>query len=396
MIEKNGLKSGGKIVGTYISTYISTYLKSFSLGPGDVLFITGGMGDKAHYRAYGVAEELAYHGFRCAVTMPDNPRLKSSADRFRIFVFHKVTYTEKIRDFIEEIKKQKKEIIFDTDDLDFDPQYLKFMDYYSKISAEERQEYEKGIGAEILNDPYVKIATTTTSYLAEKLREHGKKVFIVSNKISDKEWEIAAEIYEQNKLTAPSSEVAIGYYSGTPSHDKDFSTIADVLLRIMAKHEKVKLVLAGPLDANHRLDKFSARIEVLPRVPRDKYYSNVAKCDINLAPLEHDNPFCEAKSEIKFIEAGVLGIPTVAVKNRTFSEVIHDGTDGFLAGTKEEWVSKIEKLITDEDLRRTMGEKAHKKVLKDYTNKNSHGEEYYEYLRNMLKKQDTRDKTQTN
>lgn len=379
MIKDNGLRSGGKIV----VTYLGNYLKSFFAGTGDILFVTGGVGDKAHYRANGVAEELEHHGFRCAVTNPDNPRLSGLVDRFQVFVFHKVTTTDKVKCFVEKIKEQKKEIIFDTDDLDFDPQYLKYMDYYSALTAEEKKEYDQGIGAEILKDPYVKVATTTTSYLAEKLRARGKKVFVVSNKTSDREAGIVEKILAQPKKK--DGFVRLGYYSGTPSHNKDFATITDVLVKILEKYKNTRLILAGPLDVNDSLNNFTDRIEVLPRVPRDEFYSNLAKCDINLSPLEYDNPFCEAKSEIRFSAAGILGIPTVAVRNQTFSEAISDGETGFLAGSKEEWTQKIKKLILDETLRRKMGEKAREKVLKDYTNKNSHSEEYYGYLREIIK-----------
>lgn len=378
MIENNGFLGGGKIV----SGYLHTYLKSFLVGEGDILFITGGIGDKAHYRAFGVAEELRLHNFRCAVTVADNFQLEKLATRFKIFVFHKVIYDEKIKNLIEAIKKQHKEIIFDTDDLDFDSQYLSQIDYLSNISAAEKQEYARGIGAEILRDPYVNVATTTVNYLAQILRSKGKKVFVVANKISNHELALTEKISARPKTK--DEYVRIGYYSGTLSHNKDFATVVPALVEILKKYLNVKLVLAGPLDTKNTLNKFKERIEVLPRVSRDEYYANVAKCDINLAPLEIDNPFCEAKSAIKFMEAGVLGIPTVAVRNQTFSEVITDGVDGLLAMTTVEWVTVLEKLIVDPKLRQVMGERARQKVLRDYTNRNSHSEEYYCYLKEAL------------
>jgi glycosyltransferase involved in cell wall biosynthesis len=106
--------------------------------------------------------------------------------------------------------------------------------------------------------------------------------------------------------------------------------------------------------------------------------------DINLVPLE-DNSFCQAKSELKFFEAGILGIPTVAVYNETFVGAIEDGVTGFLAKNKLDWTEKIGQLVADNNLRKTMGEKAREKTLKDYTNKNSHSEEYYNYLSSRLK-----------
>ncbi|KKP79661.1 MAG: hypothetical protein A2271_03190 [Candidatus Moranbacteria bacterium RIFOXYA12_FULL_35_19] len=378
IIKRNGIISGGKIV----FGYVKNYLKSFLVESGDILFVTGGIGDKAHFRAFGVAEELRMHNFKCAVTVADNFNLSKLADRFKIFVLHKVTYNEKIAKFIEIIKKQNKEIIFDTDDLDFDPQYLKDMDYFSRISSAEKSEYAKGIGAETLNDPYVKVCTTTVSYLAEKLKEKNKKVFIVSNKISNHELEIAEKFIKKEKKS--DGFLRLGYYSGTLSHNKDFATISEALLEILEKNKKVKLLLAGPLDIENKLNKFQDRIEILPRVSRGEYYANVYKCDINLVPLEIDNPFCESKSELKFFEAGILSIPTVAVRNQTFFEAISDGVDGFLAGNPSEWVEKISRLIEDKELRREMGQKAREKSLRDYTNINSHNEEYYNYLRSCI------------
>jgi O-antigen biosynthesis protein len=383
MVAQNGIFSGGKIV----LEYLTTYVKSFWVGKGDILFVTGGVGDKAHYRAFGVAEELSLHGFRASVTLSDNFRLERFVDKFKIFVFHKISVDEKIAGFIAEIKKQNKEIIFETDDLDFDLKYLESMDYYSHISDSEKKEYIEGIGAEILNDPYVKVATTTVSYLADKLREKGKKVFVVSNKITRRELETANEIYANRKNQKNSDGfLRIGYYSGTMSHNKDFATVEEALREILEKNKKVKLLLAGPLETGSLLDRFKERIEILPRVSRQKYYGNLAKCDVNIAPLEIGNPFCEAKSEIKFIEAGILGIPTVAVRNRTYSEAISDGLDGFLASDKEKWIEKMSRLLKDEKLRVQMGEKAREKILENYTNQNSHSEEYYVFLREKLEK----------
>jgi len=79
----------------------------------------------------------------------------------------------------------------------------------------------------------------------------------------------------------------------------------------------------------------------------------------------------------------------VAVRNSTFSDVITDGENGFLAETEEQWLKKLSRLIEDSALRQKMGELAHQKALQDYTTQNSHSEEYYEYLRKILKK--TRD-----
>ncbi len=383
-IRRDGLVVGGRRVLNYLKLFIKTI---FNVKSGDILIITGGVGDSAFYRAYNQAEELGIHGIKSAIMIQDNPFLPRYADKFKIFIFHRTIETPAVKKLVKKIKEQKKEIIFETDDLVFDEKFIQKTDLYkNKMGTFEKMQYKKGVGKEILTDPYVKVCTTTTTYLARILESYGKKVFVVKNKISLHEEEVAENIIK-NILQKEDGHVRIGYFSGTASHNKDFATITDALQEILEKYPETELYLAGPLDVENKLHAFKDRIVVMPLVPRDKYYENIWKADINLAPLVKDDPFCEAKSEIKFIEAGILGVPTIAVRNETFSGAISDGVDGFLAENKEEWIEKIGRLIEDEKLRKDMGEKAQEKVLERYSNKNSHSEEYYQYLRNALKTQ---------
>lgn len=379
VIRREGIIKGGRRV---LKTFFEM-LSWFSVKPGEVLFISGGVGDSALYRACHCAEELEIHGFKCSVTIQDNPFLSRYAGRFKIFIFHRVLYTLNVANLIKKIKKQKKEIVFGTDDLIFDPKYLKHMDYLNNIHYFEKKLYENGVGGEILNDPYVKVCISTTSFLAEKLKEKNKKVFIVPNKLSNKDLKIIGNILK-NKKISNDNKIKIGYFSGTMSHNKDFAIITDVITRAMEKYENIELFLVGPLNVENKLNKFKNRIVQLAYVPRKKHFENVSKVDINLAPLEVGNPFCEARSELKFFEAGILKIPTVVSATQTFKEAIGDGIDGFIAGTSEEWTEKLERLIKDKELRKKMGEKAREKALRKYTNKNSNNQEYYDYLKGKL------------
>jgi glycosyltransferase involved in cell wall biosynthesis len=380
-IRRDGIIVGGRRVWNYLILFAKTLI---GVKSGDVLILTGGVGDSAHYRAYTQAEEFNLHKIKASVMLQDNPFLSSYADKFKVFIFHRTIQTPTVSKLINRIKKLNKEIIFETDDLVFDVKYIHQTDLYkNKMSYFEKKQYEKGVGEEILNDPYVKICSTTTTYLARILESYGKKVFISKNKIINHELEIAERILKEVPKENDNF-IKLGYYSGTSSHNKDFATIIDALVEIFRKFNQVKLILAGPLDLDERLDFYREKIIRFPLVSRDKYQQNLYKADINLAPLVPNDPFCESKSEIKFSGAGIFGIPTVAVKNQTFSEAIEDGVDGFLAENTEEWINKLEKLITDENLRREMGRKAREKVLRDYTNKNSHNEEYYNYLRSKI------------
>lgn len=379
-IQRDGFVSGGKRV---LVAFLALFRR---VGAGDILFITGGVGDSARYRTEHVSEELKLHGLKPSITVQDNPMLGKYADKFSIFIFHRTLYSPGVKKLIEEVKKQNKEIIFETDDLVFDPKYLRYMDFFKKMNVFERKLYENGVGGEILSDPYVKTCTTSTKYLAEKLREKEKKVFIVPNRLPESDLEIVENINKNdlaNRYFAQ-DKLVLGYFSGAHGHDKDFSTIENALIKIMDKHKNVRLFLGGPLKISKKFDDYEEKIEKMQYVPREENYRNKAGIDINLAPLEQDNPFCEAKSEIKFSEAGILKIPTVAVNNQTFSEVIEDGVDGFLAGDEDEWFKKIEKLVVNSKLRKEAGEKAYEKIMQKYTNRNSNNEEYYKYLKDKI------------
>jgi len=354
---------------------------------GDILFVTNGTGDSARYRNWNVAEELEIHDFKCAVTLQDNLWLSSYANKFKIFVFHRVVFNPKIAKFISKIKNQGGEIIFETDDLTFDPRYATRTDNYAKLNVLEKKQYAGGLGLEILKDPYVKICTTTTTYLAKILEGYGKKVFVVPNKLSNEDLRTADKIIKKYSMFyVPCSMVKIGYFSGTKSHDRDFVTVTDALLQIMEKYQNVRLVLAGPLEIENKLNKFKDRIKRLPYAARKKHFENIAAVDINIIPSEIGDPYCESKSELKFFEAGILSVPTVAAATQTFREAIRDGIDGFTAGSAQEWTEKLEKLITDETLRKFMGGKARETALAKYSNKNSRDEEFYGYLKNILSK----------
>ena len=377
-LKRDGLISGGKRV---MTAFFALFRR---VKPGDILFITGGVGDSARYRTEHHAEELEGQGFKCSITVQDNPLLTKYSDKFKVFVFHRVLFTSAVQKLIKKIKQQNREIIFETDDLVYDPKYLKYMDYFKEMNGFEKKLYENGVGGEILNDDYVKVCTTTTTFLADKLRKFNKKVFVVPNKLAKKDVEIVNGILAKS-FDRNDKEIRIGYFSGTISHNKDFAVITEALMKVLGKYPKAKLVLVGPLDVESNLvKKFKNRIEQLPFVFWEKHLANIAGVDINLAPLEVGNPFCESKSELKIFEAGIMKVPTVASATHTFQGIVEDGVDGFIASNTQEWAEKISRLIENSGLRKRMGEKAREKTMARHTMKNTNNQEYYDYLKTKI------------
>lgn len=353
-----------------------------SIPEGDILLVSGGVGDSARYRTKHVAEELNNNGFRASYTVQDSPFFAETVERFKVIVFHRVLYTESVAKYLARAKELKRVVLFETDDLVYDPKYLHLMDYYTKMNGLEKKLYENGVGGEFLLDPYVQHCTTTTTFLQRKLVERGKKVFLVKNKMSEEDVVWAEDV--RGKKHADDGTIHIAYLSGTPSHNKDFATITGALSRILQEFPQVRLVLAGPLDTEDALQEFKNQIIRVPFQPRKEFFATVASADINVAPLELGNDFCESKSELKFFEAGLLGVPTVAVANETYRGAITDGVNGFVAATENEWYEKLSTLITDKQLRIRMAEQALETALSIYTTKNGKSEEYYQFLKGVL------------
>ena len=405
-LRREGLVRGGKRI---LASFWALFRR---VGKGDVLIITGGLGDSARYRAWHVGEELTLHGIPAQIAVQDNPFLSQYVSRFSVFVFHRVMVTPAIQKMIARIKQQHKTILFDTDDLVYDAQYFRHMDMFQNMNAFEKMQYAGGVSAEIVNDPYVAVCTTSTNYLAKKLRERGKKVFVVCNKLSKEDVEIACNVKrvthnigeeDKNKESKDIGDIEnesalsdatrytlhvtrIGYFSGTKSHDKDFAVAVPALIRILEKYPQTKLMLVGPLAQGNDLEKFRSRIESLPYVPRREHFGNIARCDINIAPLEMGNPFCEAKSPLKFFEAGIVGVPTVASATEPFCDAITEGEDGFLARDEKEWFEKLSRLVENPELRHSMGEKARQTALVNFTTERAENEEYYGFVKSKVRK----------
>lgn len=351
---------------------------------GDVLFITGGAGEGASalYRCHNQAEELNNQGIVSAVIIQDNPFLMKLASRFQVFIFHRPVGNQKLKDFISEIKKQNKEIIFETDDLLFDEKYFSQVDYLKNASSLEKKLYEKGVGRELISDPYVKTCVTTTGFLAQKLREKNKQVFVSANKLNQAEVEYA-ETLLVNRNKSGNENITIGYFSGSAGHDKDFETVKKPLAKIMEKYPNVRLLLAGTLKVPDDLKRYENRIVRRVFANRQKHFKNIHDTDLNIVPLE-DNDFCAAKSELKFFEAGILEVPTIAFCNDTFRKATDDGDCGLLAASEDQWFEKMEIFIKNKNFRSEIGRKARQKTLKNYTTAIGGNRDYYQYLKNKI------------
>ena len=218
------------------------------------------------------------------------------------------------------------------------------------------------------------VCFTTTDQLAFHMRWSDKATFVNPNGFTQFTHDLSRRSARE-WATQRDGLVRIGYAGGSRTHQKDLAVAIGGISRILREHPECRLVLfRSPVDQEPLvdveefpdLDGLHDQIEWRPLQPLKNLPTEKARFDINLAPLEVGNPFCEAKSQLKFFEAALVDCPTVASPTGPFRDCISHGKTGFLAASGDDWYSCLKKLVTDADLRNRVGRNAYVSALADF------------------------------
>jgi glycosyltransferase involved in cell wall biosynthesis len=159
--------------------------------------------------------------------------------------------------------------------------------------------------------------------------------------------------------------IVIVYGSGTLTHDVDFAVAAPAILRLLREDPRIVLRIVGELTLGAAFVTFKERIERVASTNFKAYLALLATADIAIAPLE-DTVFNNAKSNIKLIEAAVVGLPAVCSPRREFRDCVEHGVDGFLAETDDEWFDALRTLAGDAVLRARIAGASSARILARY------------------------------
>jgi len=265
---------------------------------------------------------------------------------------------------IKEANRLKITSFFDVDDLIFDRELLSQNVNIQRLPKKEQKELL--IGAELYQKALTltTYSTASTKVLGLAMKKYNTRTnYIIPNAL-DKE--LLTYITKQHPSPSNDSEtIKIVYGSGTSTHDIDFMEVADALIYILNTYKNVRFIIHGTLTLPKSFNALSSQITQIPFMPTKEYYAHLKSYDINLAPLEK-TLFNDAKSNIKYLEASIFKLPTIASDIAEYNAVITDGKNGFIAHKTQAWISKLETLIKNKQLRIDMGENAYTTVIKDY------------------------------
>lgn len=339
-------------------------------GHKEVLFVYDEPGAWKFYRCDHQAEQLGFLGMSSDIAQSDQVDLDAAVDHYHTFILNRVEWTERVSAFIDAAHRVGKSVVFGTDDLLFEPDLDRHFAFLDDASESMRESWRRRL------DGYRKTlaacdgAIVSTEPLADYARRRIDHVDVIYNAVSAEMVRVADEALENRshaEKVASGRDVTIAYLSGTPSHNRDFSEAADAVVWALRTYPSVRFLLVGRLDLDPRFDQFGSR---LTRIPKQRFHALptlIARVDINLAPLERDNPFTECKSCVKYLEAGLLGVPTIASARPDFLRVIDSGRNGVLANDAAEWQDALRGLIESPERRRTMGALAYEDVRENHT-----------------------------
>lgn len=165
-------------------------------------------------------------------------------------------------------------------------------------------------------------------------------------------------------------------WQGSSSHVRDWLVATAAVDRVMQRHDDVILCLMGYMP--EEVMKFLKdpyrpwwtpdRLEYTPSCGVDQYFQIIPhlRAEVALAPLI-DDEFNESKSECKWVEYSLVGIPSVLSRVPCYERSVPHGTHALLAGDSEnEWEQRIETLLDDAALRRRLVRASRKLVASDY------------------------------
>jgi glycosyltransferase involved in cell wall biosynthesis len=319
-----------------------------------VYFIGEPEGESKRYRVENLVEVLRNAGRSVDVIFErDLASYRISPDLTTAVIF-RASFSVQLQAFILRARKANVDVVFDVDDLVFEPESLEYIGAVRKLEESEKPWHLREINlirrALLMCDA----ATASTEFLASRIRKLAVRSGVVRNSLNPIQVEFAGLVA---RTSADQDHVRVGFFSGSPTHQADFEELEDPLHDFLRANSNVVFVLVGYLELGPRWDVLADRTERHPFVPPLEMLELMASIDCLLVPLEAGNPFTNSKSEVKVFESALVGTPTICTAIDSYSRCIVSGRNGVLVRETSEWAEAL-KLILDSQLLKKMGEQA--------------------------------------
>ncbi|CAG9255576.1 hypothetical protein PUN4_240021 [Paraburkholderia unamae] len=342
-----------------------------------ILFVSSEPDTPGHlYRVARYAEAARRNGFHADWVRADQlaGRL-DELDSYDILIIWRAPWSLAIDQAVQSMHARGRRIVFDVDDLMVDPSIAntKLIDGIrtQSLDADGVRAFYEQVRRTMLA---AHVCFATTQELAFHMRWAGKPTHVLRNGFDQPTHNLSRWAARRWKQSRSDELVRIGYAGGSRTHQRDFAVAAQAIAKVLSENVNCRLVLFRTVDGAPLVDvdefpalaAFEDRIEWRLMQPLSELPKEMARFDINIAPLEFGNPFCEAKSELKFFEAALVNVPTVASPTGPFRRAIEHGRTGYLAATADDWYSHLTTLVRSAAKREQLAHGAYHSALANF------------------------------
>ncbi|REK66503.1 MAG: hypothetical protein C6P35_07490 [Cohnella sp.] len=205
----------------------------------------------------------------------------------------------------------------------------------------------------------------STEPLKQRFLKLNKNIQVVPNALDER-----IEAYNVKK--SKNKNLTFGYM-GTPSHDEDLMMILPAIREILRTYE-VEFQIVGVLTQDQVNDHFQELNVKLLDTTGNVEYPNFVRWmgrnlnwDFAIAPLD-ENEFSICKSDIKMLDYGIFGIPSIFSDLSLYREHVVHKENGYLCrNTIDDWMDALEYMITKPEEREKMGRNVKEYVLANRT-----------------------------
>jgi hypothetical protein len=191
------------------------------------------------------------------------------------------------------------------------------------------------------------LVTVSTEPLVPIVRPMNRNVVVLPNMLPSEHW-------PADLTGRPAHDPLTIGWAGGASHAADLDLLSGTIETILDAHPDVEFAFAGMRQAPFRPHP---RIRSIASVTVEQYASVLDQFDIGVIPLVDDR-FNRCKSDLKYLEYSMMGIPSVVSKVEPYQESVRHGVNGFLARNPKDWLKHLNRLIDDAELRATIGAQA--------------------------------------
>ncbi len=318
----------------------------------NILILTVGPRTRAsaRYRAFMYIPYLSSSGFNVSVltpaTKPSNPihrlfsryqeerNILNTARNSDIIFIQKRLFRKK---FIQKLKKKCGILIYDFDDII----HKTHDNHWSKSTEKKiRRRFETICKASSL-------IIAGNSYLSTIASQFNNNIKILPTVVD-------ASKYIQ-KQHFDSKNINIGWI-GQPNNFDALEEISSVFTKIHLSHPEANLLIISKgtpdlLGISIYSSDWSEDTEV----------DSLQKVDIGIMPMSN-NEWSKGKCGLKAIQYMAAGIPVVCSKIGANIDIVRDNIDGYLVSNDDEWYFQLEKLISDIELRKKLGNSGRDRV----------------------------------